>query len=616
MLDRARRELLRHGEPVPLTPKAFDILLVLVAHAGQVVPKEVLLRDVWPDTVVEESNLTFQISMLRKALAGGARNGDRTIVTIPGRGYQLAAPVERMATELVVEERTTTVARIEEEERPSRRPVVLLALILAAVLAAVLVVGFGLDLRTLLPRKESAPSVRTLAVLPFKPLVAAERDEALEMGMADTLIAKISSIHGVTVPPLSSVRRFGGLEQDPIEAGRRLGVDAVLDGSIHNAGGQVRVTVRLLRVADAAQLWSAHFDNAFANIFALNDAISSSLVRELSFQLTDEERTRLRRRETQNPEAYRAYLLGRLYASQPRRDNLLRAIASYQNAVALDPRYALPYLGIADASIKLPISSDYRSGPPSEAAKAAAIKALSIDPGLSAAHGVLGREKFWYEWDWKGSEAEFRAGLSLDPSSAELHLGLAHLLANIGRHAESLQEAEEVRRLDPLSLMGATLRGAFLHHAGQLDDAILAQKRVLELTPDFWIAHLSLGNAYREKGMNEEALAHYRLSWKQSGGSVEPLAREALVLGKTGRVREGREILAKMMAMNRERYVPPYNFAIVYTGLGEKAEAVRWMRKACAERDARLVFLKVEPLWNELRGQPGFDDVERCVGLP
>jgi DNA-binding winged helix-turn-helix (wHTH) protein/TolB-like protein/Flp pilus assembly protein TadD len=614
VLNRTRRRLLRKGVVVALTPKAFDILALLAESGGQVVLKETILETVWPDTVVDEGSLTFQVFTLRKALSDGGADTDRYIVTIPGRGYQLAAPVAQASEKTLNDDPVSPGTAIVDERREHLPRVrIPLIAILTVVAAAILAFAFFR-----LREKPSGPgsATPTLAVLPFKPLVASARDEALEMGMADTLIAKISGIHGVTVRPLSAVRRYRGLEQDPIQAGRELGVDAVLDGSIHSAANQVRVTVRLLRVSDGSQLWSGQFNSAFSNIFSLHDAISARLVDELAFKLTDADRTRLRRQDTDSPEAYRAYLLGRLHFGRPRREEFLKALAFYQKAVALDPNYALAYAGAADVYGSLPIGCDFRAGPPSQAARVAAVRAIALDPELGGARAALAREKFFFEWDWKGTEDELRRAILLDPSSSEAHRMYGQLLSNTGRHAEALREAEEALRLDPLSVINNAVYGQFLLHAGRVDQSIAALKRGLEVEPTAWIVRLQLGNAFARKGMNAEALAEYQVSYAHSGGATEPLARTAYLLGKTGHESEARQILSELTTISKGRYVPPYNLAVVHTGLGENANALQELRRACVERDARLVFLKVEPLWNALHAELGFADVERCVNLP
>jgi DNA-binding winged helix-turn-helix (wHTH) protein/TolB-like protein/tetratricopeptide (TPR) repeat protein len=590
VLDPTQRMLFCDGRPVGLTPKAFDILAVLAGSGGKLVGKDTILRTVWPDTIVDEGNLTFQVSTLRKALG---KNAD-CIVTVPGRGYQLAAGV-------VMEERVTTTVVVSADRRP------LYAIAAAIALLAVIAIW----------HRGGAPasSIHSLAVLPFKPLIPNQRDEALELGMTDTLITKIGSIRGLTVRPLSAVRRYGGLEQDAIDAGRRLGVDAVVDGSIRREANNIHVNVRLLRVSDSAQLWSTQFDSPFTRIFSIQDSIVTNLADGLSLKLSGAEWQVLRKQDTRNPDAYRAYLLGRYQYNALRRDSLLKSIESYKTAIALDPVYAAAYAGLADSYCVLPISSDFLSGPSSQLAIAAANKAIGLDPLRSDAHNALGSVKFWYAWDWKGSEEEFRRGIAINPSNPSLHLRYAHLLSNTGRHAEGRRKVEEALRLDPLWLPANTLAGIFLLNAGELDASIAQSKRALEINPDYWVARDHLGKAYEQKGMFEEALEQYRQSYAHSAGSTEPLARRAHLLARMGRKSEARKILAEMMAISKQRYVPPYNIALMHVGLGDKDQALRWMGRACAEHDARMVFLKVEPLWGALRPDPRFSEIERCVGM-
>ncbi len=599
VLDSARRTLSRSGQPIAITPKAFDVLTVLAAGAGQLVTKETIMRAVWPDTIVDEGNLTFQVSTLRKVLEGDPSSAWPYIVTVPGRGYQLVTPVEHVSP----------------QRTRSRRPL-FIGMVGIVAAAAVASAAFVLDRSREKPVAPAPAMIHELAVLPFKPLVASERDEALEVGMADSLIAKISNIRGLSIRPLSDVRRFGGLEQDPIAAGRELGVDAVLDGSIHNAANDVRVRVRLLRVADAKQLWSGQFDTQFANIFSVHDAISSRLVDELSVKVTDEERNRLRRAETLNHEAYRALLLGGLHASRFRRDSMEKSIDFLEQAIALDPGYARAYAALAGVHITFILVAD---SPPKEsaiAARAAATRAIALDPDLTDAHLSLACQKFVYEWDWKGADEEYRRAIALAPRSEGGRLDYALLLSNTGRHAEALQQADEAMRINPVDVMVNTQRGDFLRAAGQVDAAIAAQKHALEIAPGFWIASIHLGKAYEDKGMVAEAIAAYRDAYEQSGKTSEPLARAGHLLGKTGRKQEAQEILSDLLARSKKGYVPACNIAMVYTGLGQKSEAVRWLKRGCAERDGNMAYMKVEPVWSALRDEPGFADVERCVNLP
>ena len=616
VLDRARRVLLREGAPVALTPKAFDVLVALADRAGTVVRKDELFRAAWPDTIVDESNLAFQISTLRKAL-GERESGERYIVTVPGQGYQLIAPSrtgESSATEIVLEENETVTVTVQETSPAVRSMVAVLVSIIAIIMTAALAWNFTRR-DTPLPAAAipaSSHAVRSMAILPFKPLVAAQKDEALQLGMADSLIGSVSKEHEVAVRPLSAVRRYGELEQDPVSAGRELQVDAVLDGTIHHADGRIRVTARLLRVADAKQLWEGRFDEELAGIFAVQDSISRRLASELSLGT----HTRLVKRHTPSIEAYRAYALGVLHVQRLNREAIDTGIAHFRRATIIDPRYAAAHAAMANAFSILPVSSD---GPPKEsfrAAREAATKAIELDPDLAEAHLVLGTIAFWYDWDWAQADKHLQRALELEPGNAAARLRYAHFLSNIGQHDEARVQMTEALRLDPLSRLANTLAGQFHLQSGNVDAGISQLKHALRIDPEFWIAHLNLGKAYETQRRFEEALAELERAQIGAGQNVEPLAMKGYVHGLRGDRGSAQRVLLELMAISSQRPIGATKIALVHLGMGERAEALRWLRRACEERDVGLTFLRANPRWSQLRGEAEFRAIERCVNLP
>jgi serine/threonine-protein kinase len=453
-------------------------------------------------------------------------------------------------------------------------------------------------------------------VLPFKPLVAEGRDEALELGMADTLIAKLGNIGVITVRPLGSVRRYGGLEQNPFDAGRQLGVEAVLDGTIHRSGDRVGLTARLVRVGDGRQLWEGRFDAPFTDIFSVQDAISEKVAESLKPRLTSAEERRLAKHHTENVEAYQLYLRGRYHALKRTLPETQKAISYFQQAIAADPSYALAYVGLADAHFSA-LATDL---PPNESlpqARAAAQKAIEIDDTLADAHAELGFIIFWYDWDWGASEDKIKQALELNPDGADTHLFYAHLLSNTGRHAEALAEAKRARELDPLNLRINALEGQFLMHAGRTDEALARLQKTLELDPNYFLAHLYASSAYIEKGMYSEAINEARRAREISG--ARSTLSEALLgyaLAKSSKEAEARTVLEGLLKSSGERYVSSYHIALVYNGLVEHDDALAWLERAYAQHHQGLVFLKVEPKWNNLRSEPRFQDLLRRVGLP
>lgn len=619
VIDRARRVLLRDGATVALTPKAFDVLVALVDHAGTVVRKDELFRAAWPDTIVDENNLAFQISTLRKAL-GEKESGERYIATVPGQGYQLIAPLRMResssVSEIVLEEDETVTVTVQETSL-SVRSIVAVVVATIAIIASVAFAWIFTRREAPVPAPPIAASsqvVRSLAILPFKSLVAAQRDEALELGMADSLIGSVSRVHEVAVRPLSAVRRYGELEQDPVRAGRELQVDAVLDGTIHHADGRIRVTARLLRVADAKQLWEGRFDETLSGIFVVQDSISRRLAAELSFGTTGQ--TRVAERPTPEIEAYRAYALGVMHVHRLKREEIDTGIAHFQRATVLDPRYAAAYAAMAGAYAILPVSSEASPKESFHAARIAARKALELDPDLGAAHVALGTIAFWGDWDWAASERSFQRALELEPGNATARLRYAHLLSNTGRHDEARTQMNEALHLDPLSRMANTMAGQFHLQAGNIDAAISQLQHALRLDPDFWIPRFHLADAYERQRRFDDALEELERAHRGAGRNMYPLAMIGYVHGIRGDRDGAQRVLAEMMATLRERPVAPTKIALVHLGMGDRANALRWLGKACTERDVGLVFLRVNPRWNQLRGEAEFREIERCANLP
>lgn len=630
-IDAEKRVLMRDGETVPLTPKAFDTLLVLVEHHGEVLEKDRLMEMLWPDSEVEEANLSLHISAVRKAL-GESPHDRKYIVTVPGKGYKFAAdikgPFDNKSDLILARYTKSTVVisgqgegqeikRKQEGLPPASLPSARRRkLVYTAVAVAILAVGVaGVYYLRLAPSSTvSTPPVRSIAVLPFKPLVAENRDEALELGMADALITKLSNTRGVIVRPLNSARRYGGIEQDPLAAGRELQVDSVLDGSIQRWGDRIRVTARLVSVG-GEQLWAGQFDDEFTDIFAVQDAISGRVVGALALHLSGEEERRLTKRYTDNAAAYELYLKGRYHLFKLTPTEVRKGVELFQEAVEVDPAYALAYTGIADAYRTLPITSDVAPKDAFPNAKEAVTKALERDDSLAEAHAILGWIKFWFDWDWAGSESEFRRAIDLNPNNADAHRGYAHLLSNTRRHEEALREVGRARELDPLSLITNTLQGQFLHFAGRDDEAVRRFEKTIELDPNFWVAHINLAFVLIHKKMYGQALTELGKAREQSGGNTQTISLTGYVMALSGERERARGVLEELRRLSGQRYVPPYNLAMVYHGLGERQEALAWLERAYEERDVLLTFAAVDPKWDNLRQDPRFQALLRRVGF-
>jgi DNA-binding winged helix-turn-helix (wHTH) protein/TolB-like protein/tetratricopeptide (TPR) repeat protein len=632
-LDAARRVLLRGDEPVPLAPKAFDMLIVLVSHRGQVLEKDRLMEILWPDSVVEEANLPQNISALRKAL-GESPSERKYIVTIPGKGYKFAAEVQESPGEnatLVMNRYSRATIVVEEKEDDGRNaalPAETLGVAAAAAPArktasrtlafagtALLIAAALFGWLASRKKEEVTPRpIRSIAVLPFKQLLASG-DDPLGVGITDVLIARLSSLHGIIVRPTSAVLKYTAVDKGTAEIGRELGVESVLEGSVQRSGESMRATVRLLRVSDGVLLWSDKFDGPSTDLFTLEDRISERVAEKLTLQLRPEEKYALARHYTENSEAHLAYLKGRYQVEKRTPDAAARAIEFFQQALQKDTNYALAHVGLAESYMTLAVTGARRPNEAFPRVKEGVTRALEIDPLLADAYTILGVTKFWHDWDYPGAGQDFKRAIEINPNHARAHEMYAHLLSNLGRPAEALAESSRALELDPLSLIGNALRGQQLNFAGRYDDAIEHLQKTLDVEPNFWIAHIGLGKAYERKKMYSEAIAEFQTAWDLSNGSSEPKSLLGYTYAVSGRPREAHLALQELKQSARVRYIAPKHIALIYAGLGDKNGMFEWLEKAYEDRDISLTFIKVEPRWDPFRADARFVNLIHRVGF-
>lgn len=617
-------------EQIPLTPKVFDTLLYLVRHGGKVIEKDELMREIWTDSVVEENNLNQNISALRRVF--GEKPGEqRFIITVAGHGYRFVPEVKAVsnsglgnreinADEVISESVNEKLERHKaNDEKPKaerrnqivdRKPKSQTRKWLAAV-TVLMVLTFGLGGLYLWRGREKSldAPVRTIAVLPFKPVVTENRNEALELGMADTLISKLSGGEEIIVRPLSASRRYSSVEQDALVVGRELGVDSVLDGTIQTWGNRVRISAKLLRTSDGKQLWADQFDEKLIDIFAVQDSVSEKVTAALKTRLTG----RGKKHQTENFEAYELYMKGRYYVAKGTPPDFRTSIPYFQQAIDLDSGYALAYTGLSNAYGVLGISGDMPSSEAFPAARAAEQKAIELDDMLGEAHVSRCMGIFWYEWEWRAAEKECLRGLEIDPNNSDFHGNYAVLLSNTGRHEEALAEAKRARELNPVNLTQNALEGQYLLHAGRPDQALIQLQKISELEPKFWMPHLFAASAYIEKGMFAEAIDESRKEYELSGGNVIPFGTYALA--KSGKRDEARTSLKELLKLSLTKYISPYNIALIYNALDERDNALEWLERGYAQRDPKMTFLKVEPKWKNLRNEKRFVDLMKRMNL-
>ena len=644
-LDTSERVLLRDGEPVTLTPKLFETLLVLVERSGRVVEKGELMEAVWPDAFVEESNLTSNVSLLRKAL-GEAESGKPYIETVPRRGYRFAAGVRaaRGGGELIVSRhvRERVVTREEEEISDAKEPAapaggplkaggaatiaaagsgrrVTRGVLLSAGALLVMCAAAYLWVRGRPGSPATSAEVKTLAVLPFRLLGAAPGDEHLGTGIADALITKFSNTRRIAVRPTSATRRYAEGEQGAAAAGRELGVEAVLEGTVQRAGERLRLTVQLVRTADGAPLWAEKFDAKFTDVFAVQDSISEQVAEALTLKLSGEERGLLAKRYTENVAAHEAYLKGRYFWNKRTREGDRKAAEYFEQAIRLDPSYALAYAGLADCYQILP---PYGVVPPDAVAKAktAARKALELDETLAEAHASLAVIKHAYDWDFAGAEGEFKRALELNPNYALARLWYAQHLAHMGEREKSFAEARRAQELDPLSLVIWSESGWVYYIAGDYERAVEHLHKALEIEPNFPRALYILAILHGQRGEVELAMAEMQKMVALTGGDAEEFAKttapalEAFrASGARAAWRKSAEIMRELVKRNRTsaRVVGTH-----YARAGDLDQAFFWLEKAYEERDPGLVMLKAAPDFESLRSDPRYASLLRRMGFP
>jgi DNA-binding winged helix-turn-helix (wHTH) protein/TolB-like protein/Tfp pilus assembly protein PilF len=636
-LDARDHLLLRDGEVVLLPPKTFDLLLALVESSGRVLTKEELMKQVWPDSFVEEANLSHHVFTLRKAL--GEDGEGRYIETIPRRGYRFVAGVSEVlgeADELVVAEHSRSRIVIEQSDAPAlatdyrgpertsrvqalaagtKRRTVLLALACCAATGA-LVVAVGLWKARNPKGDQTATGVKSIAVLPFKPLVADSRNESLELGMADTLITKLSGVKQLVVRPISAIRKYTGLEQDPLDAGREMGVDYVVEGNLQMEGEKVRATVRLLSVKDGRAIWTDKCDQQCSSIFELQDAVAQQIAGALALRITSDEKKQLAKHYTENVEAYQLYMKGRYFWSKFTDDGLRKSIVLFEQAIERDRDYALAYTGLAASYMVLGVNGHMAPKDSRPKAKYAVEKALELDNNLALAHQCLGGFKLFHEWDWLGAEREFKRAIELDPSLAESHELYSYLLSEQVRFDEALAELRNAQELDPVSVGVSGDYGDTLRQARRYDQAIDELHKTLEMDASYFFGHYSLGLAYAQKGLYEKANAEMNKAVSLSGSSTQMMSGLGQVYALSGKKSEAQKVIAELQVVSKQRYVSPLYIAMVYATLGENDQAFAWLEKAYDEHSCWLIELGIESCWDKIRSDPRFTDLLRRVGLP
>ena len=561
-VEARERRLLRDGQVVPLRPKVFDVLLVLLQNSGRFLSKEELMKLVWRDTVVEEGNLARNISSLRNALSDHPRAAEY-IETVPWQGYRFVARVKELTDE------------------PTR------------------------------------PPVNSLAVLPFVNIALDPDLDYLGDGIAEALINQLSQLPQLRVVSRNSTFRYKGRESETTVIGHELNAEAVLVGRIVKHRELLSISVELVDARDDSHIWGAQYIRKPMDLLALQQTIAREITDKLRVNLAGKDQTRLARRYTDSPDAYQLYLRGRYYFNKLNVEGVQKGIEYHKQAIERDSQFALAYAALADCY-------NYFAQP--AYAKQAVNKALELDETLGEAHATRGFFKFIYDWDFAGAEEDFKRAVELNPNYAEAHHWSAIYFGNMGRHELAAAEARKAVELDPLSLLMNLTLGLTAYLARDHDRAIEELQNVLDMDSNFVAAHSVLGNAYLQHGQFDNAMAEYQRVLELSKGVPPVEASMKAIIAhayaKSGKRGAAKKLLNELLATTgKDEQTTPavgliqHSVAEIYGALGQKDEAFAWLNKAYEQHDMQMVSLKVNPTVDPLRSDPRFVELVRRVGL-
>jgi DNA-binding winged helix-turn-helix (wHTH) protein/TolB-like protein/Flp pilus assembly protein TadD len=617
-LDSESPSLWRDERLVPLSPKALEMLLLLVRRRDSIVSREELLSTVWRDTFVEEGNINYTVSLLRKTLDKDDRG--RFIQTVPKRGYRFVADVlETSANGHAVNVvQNVAVAIPTEQLKPKIRWHFIGIVLLGLLFVTGFVIWRSFDERKKLSTTAvTNRNVRTVAVLPLKTSAEDESSKSLSLGLTDSLISRLGSLNRFSVRPLSSVRGYAEADLDPLKFGETLKVDVILEGTLQQTDNRLVVNVRWWDLRDGAQLWQGSFDSTEADFFNLQDAVATGVTRGLVSELLEKDRELLTRRYTDNSEAFRAYVRGRAILDAKNPDNFEKAIDEFQKAVALDPTFALAYAGLADASTRRGFNTSGASAEEFYAtSKALAQKALSLDPETPEAYAALGTVKRIYDWDWAGAEVEFRRAIELNPNYARAHLGYALLLSCLGRGDEALIKIKRAMEIDPLSQDVKSGYLTILEGRGEYAEALSQAQENVKFNKEYrrgmrgvatFLFHL--GEYPRVIEISEQELT--------AKNSQEFVWLSLLITSHHRSSQNGKrdERLRQLEELAQTDTKALYALAENYAELGRTDEALAALEKCIEVREERMMWLKVEPRLAHLKGNARFDEILRRMNL-
>ena len=563
VLDLRRYELTCSGQAIHLERIPMDLLILLIRENGRLIGRDEIIEQLWGtglnfDT---DNSINTAIRKIRQAL-GDDPGKPQYIETVPGKGYRFKG------TPLAFSGRKSEQARI------------------------------------------------MLAVLPFENLSGDPAQEYFSDGLSEETIMRLGQMspHRMGVIARTSSMAYKQTHKSIMQIGQELGVDYVLEGSVRRDGDRVRVTTQLIRVQDQIHLWAETYDRKLPGILDIHGEIGTAIADQVKLKLIAEERHQLTRNVARNAEAHDQYLRGRYHYARFNLFDAQKAVAYFQKAIELDPSFGVAHCGLADALMVFTLSGDVATKEVSATAKSAIARALRLDPESAEGHTSDSFLKFWLDWDFKGAELAARRAIRLNENYSMAHVYLAHVFSNTGRYDEALATIQQAMVLDPLSLFVGAMRGQFLYHAGKDAESVEQFNTTLGMEPRFWIGQICAAKVYERLGMYSEALAACDLAGQFSGGNSEALSIAGYVHAVAGDRAKADGYIQQMMERKQKRYVPPYNVALVFAGLGEHETALQWLRQALEERDVHMPFL-LDHKWDGMRGDERFQEIAARAGF-
>ena len=564
ILDIGRYALTRAGKPLRLERIPMDLLILLVTEKERLIGREEIIDRLWGKGLYfdTDNSINTAIRKIRHVL------GDpQYIETVPGKGYRFR-------------ERVVLSPQAEPRAMEGQNPRIM------------------------------------LAVLPFENLSGDPSQEYFNDGLSEETIMRLGQMspQRLGVIARTSSMAYKQTKKSVTQIGQELGVDYVLEGSVRREADRIRMTAQLIRVQDQIHLWAETYDRRLPGMLDIHSEIGAAIAAQVKLKLTLTEDRPFAKHAPRNAEAHDDYLRGRYHYARSNLVDLQKAIGYFRRAVERDPTFGRAYAGLVDALVILPISGDTAPTEVLPAAKAAVAQALQLSPDLAETHTADATVKFWFDWDFEGAESAARLAIQLNENFSLSHLYLAHVLSNTGRHDEALAVIQQALVLDPLSLISGTMFGQFLYQAGRDLEAAEQFNSILEMEPRFWVGQICAAKVYEKLQMYSEALAACEQAWEFSSGNTEASSVAGYVHAVTGDTTKAEGKIHEMLELRKQRYVPSYNIALVYAGLGATEAALQWLQQASEEHDVHIPFL-LDHKWDGLRSNEQFRQLLARVGF-